>query len=258
MLCPYKRLSTSLELMSARKCRGSGDSVGALILCERCNHGVVHDDDRRSLRRQTGELRCKPLELRLVHAALVGAVRADIDRIEHNEAAALVVEAVVGFAEALLVQALAIHWIGNRDGVGRVDREDVMVPEGVVDLQAEILFRFAVKVVQLHRTLFRDLVRVEDVVAAVDGKVSFYATGMLERHVRSRGSIQFRLKMSVGKKEEGKRLKGRLRDWKRRKQRRRYAEGRTGRGGHGQKSAASSRSSHLAMINRCVRGNGMA
>jgi hypothetical protein len=82
-----------------------------------------------------------------------------------------------------------------------------VVPDGVVDLHAEVLLGLLVEVVERQRTLFRDGQRVEDVISALDGEVSPDAARFFEGHVRSLCRVQLRLDVGVGQEEKGERLR---------------------------------------------------
>ena len=95
------------------------------------------------------------MELRVVDAALIGAVGSDADRVEHDEVVALVIEGVVGLAEALLEELLAVERIVLGNAARRIDAADIVIADRVIQLQAEILLRLVVEIKQLERTLFR-------------------------------------------------------------------------------------------------------
>ena len=84
---------------------------------------------------------------------------------------ALVVERVVRLAEALLEQLLAVERIILGDAAGRIDAADIVIADGVVQLQSEVLLGLVVEIEERNGALRRNGEGVEDVVAAVDGEV---------------------------------------------------------------------------------------
>ena len=155
-----------------------------------------------------GEIGGEPLELRGVDAALVGSVGGDADGVEDDEVVALVVEGVEELAEAVFEELLAVEGVGGGHAAGGVDAEDVVVAEGVVDLEAEVLLGLAVEIEEGEGALFGDAEGVEDVVATVDGEVGFDGAGLLEGHVGADGGVELRLQVGVGEEEEGEGLGG--------------------------------------------------
>ena len=102
-----------------------------------------------------------------------------------------------------LEELLAVKRIRRGDATRRVDAEDIVVADSVVDLQAEILLRLLVEVKELHGAGLRNSERVEDMVAAVDGEVRLEASRMLHRHIGADSGVQLRLNVRVCKEEEG-------------------------------------------------------
>jgi len=148
----------------------------------------------------------EPLELCGVDAAFVGAVGGDADGVEDDEVVALVVEGVVELAEALLEEGFAVEGVGGVGATGGVDAKDIVVADGVVDLEAEVLLGLAIEIEELQGALLRDAEGVEDVVAAVDGEVGLDGAGLFEGHVGADDAVEFGLEVGVSDEEEGEGL----------------------------------------------------
>jgi len=106
----------------------------------------VHGDDDGCAGGQSVEIGGEPPELRGVDTAFVGAVVGDADGVEDDEVVTLVVEGVIGLAEVVFVEFFAVEGIGGSDTAGGVDADDVVVADGVVDLEAEVLLGLAIEV----------------------------------------------------------------------------------------------------------------
>ncbi len=118
----------------------------------------------------------------------------------------LVVEGVVRLSEALLEELLAVERIVLRNTAGRKDAADVVIADGVIHLQAEVLFGLVVEVEEGDGALRRNGEGVEDVVATIDGEVRFDVAALLEGHVGADHAVELGLKMGVGEEEEGEGL----------------------------------------------------
>jgi hypothetical protein len=119
---------------------------------------------------------------------------------------ALVVERVVQLAEALLIELLAVERIVVRDAAGGIDAADIVIADGVIELQSKVLLGLVVEVEEHDGAPGRDSKRVKDVVAAVDSEVGLDGAGLLEGHVGADNSVEFRLQMGVCEEEEGEGL----------------------------------------------------
>ncbi len=137
----------------------------------------MNRDDDRGSGGDCGEVCGEPLELSGVDASFVGAVGGNADGVQHDEVMAFVIEGVVELAEALLEEFFAVEWVVLRDAAGGIDAEDVVVADGVVELQTEVLLGLVVEVEEGEGALFGNAEGVEDVVAAVDGEVGFDGAG---------------------------------------------------------------------------------
>ena len=79
------------------------------------------------------EIVFEPGELCGVDARVPEAVFGGLDRVEDDEVPALVIEGVVGFAEAVFVHFFAVAGIGRRSAAGGVDAEDVVIADDLME-----------------------------------------------------------------------------------------------------------------------------
>src|SRR5271155_4543466 len=93
---------------------------------------------------------------------------------------ALVVEGVIGLAEAVLENLLSIERVGRRDAAGRVDAQTVVIADRMVDLHAQVLLRLGVKIEEAGGALAAHAERIEDVVSALDRKIPLDRPRLLE------------------------------------------------------------------------------
>lgn len=168
--------------------------------------GDVRGDDDGGAGGERGKIGGEPLELGGVDAAFIEVVIGDGDGVENDKVVALVVKGVVGGAEAVGEEFFAVEGVGGGDAAGEVDAEDVVVADGVVDLETEVLLGFAVEVEEGEGALFGDGESVEDVVATVDGEVCLDGAGFLEGEIGAGDSVEFGLEVGVGDEEEGEGL----------------------------------------------------
>src|SRR5579871_1802445 len=135
-------------------------------------------------------------------------ITGDPDRIEDDEVVAFVIEGVIGLAEAVFKELLAVERIVGRDAAGGVDAENVVIAYGVIDLQAEVLLYLTVKIEELESALFGDTESIKDMVAAIDGEIGFDGAGFIEGHIGADSGVELGLDVGIRDEEEGERLWG--------------------------------------------------
>src|SRR5262249_47674201 len=89
--------------------------------------------------------------------------------------------------------------------------QDVVIANGVIDLQAQVLLGLVVEIVEADGALLCDGEGIEDMVTALDREVCLDAAHLMKRHPATLGRIELRLNVRVGKKDEVEVLRGRLR-----------------------------------------------
>ena len=165
------------------------------------------DDDNGSGGEELGEIRGEPFDLGLVDAGFPVAwisieLWGGLDGVEDDEVIALVIEGVVGRADAFGVEGLTVTGGGAYDPGLVVDAELVVVADGVVDFEAEDLLSVVVEVKEAVGGLAVDTHGVEHVVSALDGEVGVEGGGFAEGHVAAFGRVQLGLDVGVGDEDE--------------------------------------------------------
>src|SRR5262249_31119829 len=110
------------------------------------------DHDRSSLQNRA-EVLPQPPQLLRVNPCLQVAVVCDLERIKNDKVIALVVKRVISPSNALLEHLLTITWISDSNPALREDPEYIVVADGVMNLQAEVLFGLGVQIEQAIRSL---------------------------------------------------------------------------------------------------------
>ncbi len=165
------------------------------------------DDDGRTCG-DFGEVGLQPGELGVVDASLPGAVGRGLDGVEDDEVIALVVKRVVGGADALLEELLAVAGSRGFYAAAGEEAEVVMVADGVVDFEAQGLFSMGVEIKEAVGALAIDGERVEYMVAALDGEIDMEGCSLFEGQGTAIGCGQLGLNVGVSDEEvvEGARL----------------------------------------------------
>lgn len=166
------------------------------------DHRAVDDADDGSGWSGGFQIGAEPIELIVIDAGFPEAILGEMDGIENEEVIPLVIEGVVGAAVEILEHFLAVGGIGRHGAAFRENTEGIVIADGVMNREGDELLGFLVEAVDQIGAKRIDAKSVEDVIAALDGKIRIERSDFAEAHVASVSGIQFGLDVRVREENE--------------------------------------------------------
>ncbi len=181
---------------------GRGPSRIGAVGGERRDERDVNDAKNGRAGRRRLEIGGKPGHLFVVDARFPQPILGWLDRIEHDEVVALVIEGVVRFSDAVFVHLLAVGRIAGGDTAFFDDAKWIVISNGMVHGHLQGLFGLFVKIKHSVGSLGPDGRCVVNVIAAHDGEIGFECRDFLEAHVAAVWCLELRFDVCVGKENK--------------------------------------------------------
>jgi hypothetical protein len=174
---------------------------------EGCYERNVNDTDYRRACCCVLQITGEPGHLFFVDTSFPETVVGGLDGIEDDEVIALMIEGVVGFADAVFVHFLAIGGIAGGHAAFFDDTEGVVIADGVANGHLQRLLGFFVKVKDGVGAIGPHGSSIVDVIAAHDGEFCFECGDFFETQVAAVRRVKFRFDVRVGEENKVERAR---------------------------------------------------